>query len=54
MSFLPPHFLEEGRGKLEVYFTRVYNPAWTNLDGTRRPFWLFRPYRPAAEAYRAP
>jgi hypothetical protein len=21
-------------------------------DGLRRPFWLFRPYRPAAEAYR--
>ena len=21
-------------------------------DGTRRPFWLFRPYRPATDAYR--
>ena len=22
-----------GRGKLDVYFTRVYNPVWTNPDG---------------------
>ena len=22
-----------GRGKLDVYFTRVYNPLWTNPDG---------------------
>ncbi|HMF09904.1 MAG TPA: molybdopterin dinucleotide binding domain-containing protein [Thermoanaerobaculia bacterium] len=34
MSFLLPHFLKEGRGKLDVYFTRVYNPAWTNPDGS--------------------
>ncbi len=33
MSFLLPHFLKEGRGKLAMYFTRVYNPAWTNPDG---------------------
>jgi anaerobic selenocysteine-containing dehydrogenase len=33
MSFLLPHFLKEGRGRLEVYFTRVYNPVWTNPDG---------------------
>lgn len=33
MSFLLPHFLLEGRGKLDVYFTRVYNPVWTNPDG---------------------
>jgi anaerobic selenocysteine-containing dehydrogenase len=33
MSFLLPHFLKEGRGKLAVYFTRVYNPMWTNPDG---------------------
>jgi anaerobic selenocysteine-containing dehydrogenase len=33
MSILLPHFLKEGRGKLEVYFTRVYNPVWTNPDG---------------------
>ena len=33
MSFLLPHFLEDGRGKLEVYFSRVYNPVWTNPDG---------------------
>ncbi len=33
MSFLLPHFLKEGRGKLDVYFTRVYNPLWTNPDG---------------------
>ena len=33
MSFLLPHFLKSGRGKLAVYFTRVYNPVWTNPDG---------------------
>ena len=33
MSILLPHFLNEGRGKLDVYFTRVYNPIWTNPDG---------------------
>ncbi|HEY1350589.1 MAG TPA: molybdopterin-dependent oxidoreductase [Ktedonobacteraceae bacterium] len=34
MSILLPYFLREGRGKLAVYFTRVYNPVWTNPDGT--------------------
>ncbi|HKQ39518.1 MAG TPA: molybdopterin-dependent oxidoreductase, partial [Verrucomicrobiae bacterium] len=33
MSFLLPHFLKEGRARLDVYFTRVYNPVWTNPDG---------------------
>jgi anaerobic selenocysteine-containing dehydrogenase len=33
MSFLLPHLLKEGRGGLDVYFTRVYNPLWTNPDG---------------------
>ena len=33
MSILLPHFLKEGRGKLDTYFTRVYNPMWTNPDG---------------------
>jgi anaerobic selenocysteine-containing dehydrogenase len=33
MSFLLPHFLKEGRGKISVYLTRVYNPVWTNPDG---------------------
>jgi len=33
LSFLLPHFLREGRGRLDVYFTRVYNPVWTNPDG---------------------
>ena len=33
MSFLLPYFLKEGRGRLGVYFTRVYNPVWTNPDG---------------------
>ena len=33
MSFLLPHFLTEGRGDLDTYFTRVYNPVWTNPDG---------------------
>ncbi|MEZ4726453.1 MAG: molybdopterin-dependent oxidoreductase [Caldilineaceae bacterium] len=33
MSFLLPHLLEEGRGTIDVYFTRVYNPMWINPDG---------------------
>jgi anaerobic selenocysteine-containing dehydrogenase len=33
LSFLLPHFLLEGRGKLDTYFTRVYNPLWINPDG---------------------
>ena len=33
LSYLLPHFLEEGRGKVAAYFTRVYNPVWTNPDG---------------------
>jgi len=33
LSILLPHFLKEGRGKLDTYFTRVYNPMWTNPDG---------------------
>jgi anaerobic selenocysteine-containing dehydrogenase len=33
MSFLLPHFLEEGRGAVDVYFSRVYNPMWINPDG---------------------
>jgi len=26
-------FLEDGRAKIDTYFTRVYNPVWTNPDG---------------------
>src|SRR6185437_15777629 len=33
MSMLLPHMLKQGRGKLAMYFTRVYNPVWTNPDG---------------------
>jgi anaerobic selenocysteine-containing dehydrogenase len=33
LSFLLPQFMAEGRGSLDVYFTRVYNPVWTNPDG---------------------
>ena len=33
MSFLLPHFLLEGRGKVDVYFSRVFNPVWTYPDG---------------------
>ncbi len=32
-SFLLPHMLKEGRGKMDVYFTRVFNPVWTYPDG---------------------
>ncbi len=33
MSILLPHFLKEGRGRVDTYFSRVYNPIWTNPDG---------------------
>ncbi|MFV0387419.1 MAG: molybdopterin-dependent oxidoreductase [Pyrinomonadaceae bacterium] len=33
MSFLLPHFLKEERGKIDTYFTRVFNPVWTYPDG---------------------
>jgi anaerobic selenocysteine-containing dehydrogenase len=33
MSFLLPHMLKENRGKMDVYFTRVFNPVWTYPDG---------------------
>ena len=33
LSYLLPYFLSEGRGRLAVYFTRVYNPVWTNPGG---------------------
>ena len=33
MSILLPHFLEEGRGRVDVYFSRVWNPVWTAPDG---------------------
>ncbi len=33
LSFLLPHLIRSGRGRLDTYFTRVYNPVWTNPDG---------------------
>ena len=33
LSFLLPHLLRERGSRVEVYFTRVYNPVWTNPDG---------------------
>ena len=33
MSFLLPHLLRDQKRRVEVYFTRVYNPVWTNPDG---------------------
>jgi len=33
MSFLLPHLLLDGRGTVDVYFTRVFNPVWTYPDG---------------------
>ena len=34
MSFLLPHILKDNGSSIDVYFTRVYNPVWTNPDGT--------------------
>ncbi|MEM7345743.1 MAG: molybdopterin-dependent oxidoreductase [Chloroflexota bacterium] len=33
LSFLLPHLLLDGRGTIDIYFTRVYNPLWINPDG---------------------
>ena len=33
LSFLLPHLVRDGRGTIDTYFTRVYNPVWTNPDG---------------------
>lgn len=33
MSHILPHMIKEGRGKMDVYFTRVFNPVWTYPDG---------------------
>lgn len=35
MSFLMPHLMRDAGPdrKMDVYFTRVYNPVWTNPDG---------------------
>jgi anaerobic selenocysteine-containing dehydrogenase len=33
MSILLPHMLEENGRRISTYFTRVYNPVWTNPDG---------------------
>jgi len=33
MSFLLPHLLRDQGSRIDVYFTRVYNPVWTNPDG---------------------
>ncbi len=33
MSHILPHMVKEGRGTMDVYFTRVFNPVWTYPDG---------------------
>ena len=33
MSHILPHLIKDGRGTLDVYFTRVFNPVWTYPDG---------------------
>jgi anaerobic selenocysteine-containing dehydrogenase len=33
MSHILPHLVKEGRGALDVYFSRVFNPVWTYPDG---------------------
>lgn len=33
MSFLLPHMLKDGRGFMDTYFSRVFNPVWTYPDG---------------------
>jgi len=33
MSHILPHLVKDGRGTMDVYFTRVFNPVWTFPDG---------------------
>jgi len=33
VSFLLPHMVRTQGARLDTYFTRVYNPVWTNPDG---------------------
>ncbi|HIG03726.1 MAG TPA: formate dehydrogenase [Candidatus Poseidoniales archaeon] len=33
MSHILPHLVKEGRGAMDVYFSRVFNPVWTFPDG---------------------
>jgi anaerobic selenocysteine-containing dehydrogenase len=33
LGYLLPHLLKDGRGKVDVYFSRVFNPVWTHPDG---------------------
>jgi len=33
LSFLLPHLIRDKGGTIDTYFTRVYNPVWTNPDG---------------------
>ena len=33
MSHILPHLVKDGRGAMDVYFTRVFNPVWTYPDG---------------------
>ena len=33
MSHILPHLVKDGRGTMDVYFTRVFNPVWTYPDG---------------------
>ena len=33
MSHILPHMVKDGRGTMDVYFTRVFNPVWTYPDG---------------------
>ncbi len=33
MSHCLPYLVKEGRGTMDVYFTRVFNPVWTYPDG---------------------
>ena len=33
MSHILPHLVKDGRGTMDIYFTRVFNPVWTYPDG---------------------
>lgn len=33
LSQILPHLVKDGRGTMDVYFTRVFNPVWTYPDG---------------------
>ena len=46
--------LERSRAVFREWLERARDAYDTSPDGTRRPFWLIRPLKPARDVYRLP